>query len=37
MIISCRLKGLKKFFESGELKGIQAKHKTKLILDYLDA
>jgi len=39
MIKSFKHKGLKKFFESGELKGIQAKHKTKLklILDYLDA
>jgi toxin HigB-1 len=39
MIKSFRHKGLKKFFEHGILKGIQAKHKGKLkiILDYLDA
>ena len=39
MIKSFKHKGLKKFFERGVLKGIQAKHKNKLklILDYLDA
>jgi proteic killer suppression protein len=39
MIKSFKHKGLKKFFEEGTTKGIQAKHKIKLklILDYLDA
>jgi len=32
MIKSFKHKGLQKFFESGTVKGIQAKHKTKLIM-----
>ena len=39
MIKSFRHKGLKTFFESGSLKGIQSKHNKRLalILDILDA
>lgn len=39
MIKSWKHKGLKQFYETGNTKGIQAKHRTRLtiILQYLDA